>query len=161
MNMPTQNKVSRVEHFSGFIDELFSDLVITPVFDDDEAPVDITGLLDWRMNYFISHSLLNGFVSGKFGETALIPVRTYLPMRRIMLVGLGTRSGFKLSKIKGLSMILAKKIQLMKAIDVAIRILPAIDEQQKNETQKVLVENLRRNLTSEVLIRTIDSKVQR
>jgi hypothetical protein len=61
----------------------------------DERPVrGFAGLLDWRLGGRLSALLKSGFVRGDRGETLLLQGKPHLAFEKVLVVGLGARSGF-------------------------------------------------------------------
>jgi len=61
----------------------------------DERPVrGFAGQLDWRMGGRLSALLKSGFMRGDRGELLLVPGRPHVPFEKVIVLGLGPRSGF-------------------------------------------------------------------
>ncbi len=59
---------------------------------EDERPLRGTaGFVDWRLCGALSRVLLEGFFRGTEGECLLLPTGGRLPMKRIFVVGIGSR----------------------------------------------------------------------
>jgi len=52
------------------------------------------GLLDWRLAGGMSHLARRGFLAGELGEVLFLPGRPRLCFEKILVLGLGARSGF-------------------------------------------------------------------
>ncbi len=68
--------------------------LISGLFVDERPPGGLLGLVDWRMNGDISRRCLDGWVTGVDGERVLMPGRVGLSAERLVVMGLGFRSGF-------------------------------------------------------------------
>jgi hypothetical protein len=61
----------------------------------DERPVrGFAGQLDWRMGGRLSAMLKSGFMRGERGELLLVPGRPHVPFEKVVVLGLGPRTGF-------------------------------------------------------------------
>jgi hypothetical protein len=61
----------------------------------DERPLrGLAGLLDWRLGGRLSALLKSGFVTGDAGEALLVPGKPHVPFEKVLVLGLGARSGF-------------------------------------------------------------------
>jgi hypothetical protein len=132
----------RSEHFSGSLDELETDLVVTTLFRNERPPRGATGLIDWRLNGFLSRLILNGTLTGKDKEITLIPLHRRLPARRVLIVGLGAPEHFTLAQSRHLAYRVGKAIAGMKAIDVALAFPPAYDEKIQGDTERSIFDAL-------------------
>lgn len=64
-------------------------LVVT--FFADECPLrGAGGLIDWRLCGYLSRRMQDGFISGHYGETVLVPGQGRLPTETLLMVGLGS-----------------------------------------------------------------------
>lgn len=149
-----------IETFSQNFDDLHSDTIVVPIFEDEKPPQDLAGLLDWRLNGFISRGLKDKTIKGSFGEATLIPIFSKISARRVLLVGMGQKSEFHLDKAKRLGMIMGQKISSMGTVDVATRIRQAKDEKRKDETQECVFQSLKSIPKLEnTFVKIIDDKV--
>jgi hypothetical protein len=61
----------------------------------DELPMrGAAGLLDWRLAGTLSHLARRGFFAGELGEVLFLPGRPRLCFEKVLVFGLGARSGF-------------------------------------------------------------------
>ena len=80
---------------------LFSaDTIITNLFDDVVTPSGATGALDQALDGAISELIANGDASGKEGEVRVIYPRGAIAAKRVLIVGLGKRTGFDLRGVR-------------------------------------------------------------
>ena len=70
------------------------DVGIVPVFSDERPLTGLAGFFDWRVSGKLSALLRTRWWSGAAGESVLIPARHNLPVRRIVLFGLGDSARF-------------------------------------------------------------------
>ena len=54
----------------------------------------LAGLLDWRLAGRLSILARDGFLVGEVGEVLFVPGRPRLPFEKVLVMGLGARSGF-------------------------------------------------------------------
>jgi len=76
------------------LDLAATEVLVACITENERPPRGLAGLLDWRFNGRISNLLLEGFATGKLGETLLIPGKPRLPFDKIILFGLGDTEGF-------------------------------------------------------------------
>ena len=76
------------------LDELAAEVIACGVWSDERPLRGFAGLLDWRMGGRLSALLESGFVTGQEGEALLVPGKPHVPFEKVLLLGLGTRSGF-------------------------------------------------------------------
>lgn len=76
------------------LDEAGADLVACGVWQDLRPLRGLAGLLDWRLAGALSRLLRKDFLTGKAGETLLMPSHKRTAFPRLLLVGLGLRGEF-------------------------------------------------------------------
>lgn len=140
------------------IDELETDLIVSTLFEEERPPREITGLIDWRLNGFVSRMILGHTISGRYEETVLIPLQNRLPSRRFLLLGLGKKDQFQLSQARHVAYRLGKVLGQLQTIDVALFFPPAFDEKSKGETQQSVLDGLRQaGLPSGLFVRWLSA----
>lgn len=85
------------------IDELPSDCIVLTFFSDEKPLQGETGLLDWRMDEYISKQLLAKKITGKLNENLLIPSSSKIKAKKIFLFGLGETQLLNEEKIDQIS----------------------------------------------------------
>lgn len=70
------------------------DVGLVPVFREERPLLGLAGLMDWRGCGRLSALFRSGFGSASFGEQLLLPCDHRLPVARLVLVGLGSRTAF-------------------------------------------------------------------
>jgi hypothetical protein len=75
------------------------DLAVAGIFSDEFPLRGGAGRVDWRLCGLVSDQLLAGRIRGSRGEALLIPSMGQLRARRVMVVGLGARSKYKLALV--------------------------------------------------------------
>lgn len=76
------------------LDELKSEAVAVPVFEDERPLRGAAGLFDWRLCGRISRLIVQGRVTGEADEKVLLPSRPRLPFDKLFLFGMGASSDF-------------------------------------------------------------------
>jgi hypothetical protein len=70
------------------------ELLACSVWRDQRPMRGVAGLLDWRLAGGLSHLARKGFLAGDLGEVVFVPGRPRLRFEKILVFGLGDRSGF-------------------------------------------------------------------
>ena len=73
------------------LDALKLEAISIPFFEDERPLVGALGLVDWRLCGTISKLILRGRVTGRAGETVLVPARPRLTFEKLFLFGVGPR----------------------------------------------------------------------
>lgn len=76
------------------LDELKIEALVMPFFSDERPLRGPLGSVDWRLCGRVSRLIERGIVTGKKGETVLVPARPRLPFEKLFLYGLGPRADF-------------------------------------------------------------------
>ncbi len=76
------------------LDGARAEVLACAVFRDERPFRGVAGLLDWRLAGKLSQLARKGFIHGELGETLLLPGRPRLAFDKVLLFGLGARSGF-------------------------------------------------------------------
>jgi hypothetical protein len=76
------------------LDEANVELCACTIWSDERPLRGFAGLLDWRLGGRLSALLKSGFVTGEAGETLLVPGKPHVPFEKVLVLGLGARSGF-------------------------------------------------------------------
>ena len=132
----------RTERYSRSLDELETDLLVTTLYDTERPPQGVGGLVDWRLNGFVSRQIMNGTVEGLPEELVLIPLHRRLPARRLLILGLGKPCEFRLATARHVAYRLGKIIESLGTEDVAIHFPPAVDERLPGETEHSVIDAL-------------------
>jgi hypothetical protein len=75
------------------LDALDADTLVLLLAEDQRPLLGAAGLLDWRMNGWISRQLKDGIITGKRGERVLSHASGRVPVQRVMLFGVGPEKG--------------------------------------------------------------------
>jgi hypothetical protein len=76
------------------LDEANVEVCACTIWSDVRPVQGLAGLLDWRLAGRLSTLLASGFVTGEAGETLLLPGKPHVPFEKVLVMGLGKRSGF-------------------------------------------------------------------
>ena len=76
------------------LDEVSAEIVTCGVYRDERPLAGLAGLLDWRLAGRLSRLAKDGFLLGEVGELLAMPVRPQLPFDKLIVAGLGPRTGF-------------------------------------------------------------------
>jgi hypothetical protein len=76
------------------LDEANVELCACTIWKDERPLRGFAGLLDWRLGGRLSALLKSGFVTGEAGEALLVPGKPHVPFEKVLVLGLGARSGF-------------------------------------------------------------------
>jgi len=85
-------------------------LFITTLYEDERPPRGLTGLLDWHLNGRVSKFILDGLLTGSFGEKLLFNGSSRLPWTRYMVIGMGRRSDLNQENYKTISGVVVSSI---------------------------------------------------
>jgi hypothetical protein len=95
------------------------ELLAAPFFADERPLRGAAGLVDWRMCGRLSRWLGGGQLSGKLGETSLLPARG-LPFRKLLLVGLGSSDRFSEETFRRMSGHIARVLERLQVTRYAL-----------------------------------------
>lgn len=70
------------------------DLGVIPWFEDERPLQGLAAFLDWRANGRLSSLARSTWCAGERGESVLLPWDRGLPIRRLLLIGLGRQAAF-------------------------------------------------------------------
>ena len=76
------------------LDEASVELCACTIWSDERPLHGFAGLLDWRLGGRLSALLKAGFMTGEVGEALLVPGKPHVPFEKVLVLGLGARSGF-------------------------------------------------------------------
>jgi hypothetical protein len=89
------------------------------IFSDEKPPRGICGLIDWRINGFISTEMKQGRISGEFLEKIVIPFPGRIGAEILFLFGLGPFAEFNYDRIYTSAYHIAEAVARMKITDFA------------------------------------------
>ena len=76
------------------------DLLTLFLFSDERPFRGLAGLADWRLNSRIARTVRSGQFNGEFGEVLLMPSYGRLPVKGLLLMGLGDRASFNILRFR-------------------------------------------------------------
>ena len=132
----------RTENFRRSLDELETDLIVATLFENEQPPLGVTGLIDWRLNGFLSRMILRGALKGRAGESILVPLQRRLPARRLLLLGLGRPEQFHLADVRRVAEHVGRVISHLGTVDVSLALPSARDERAAGDTEHTFFESL-------------------
>lgn len=89
------------------------------IFTDEKPPRGICGLIDWRINGFISREIKAGRITGEFREKVIIPFPGRIGAEILFLFGLGKLAEINYEKIYTSAYEIAEAVAGMKINDFA------------------------------------------
>jgi hypothetical protein len=105
-------------------DNLSLETLALGFFADERPPKGDCGLVDWRLNGFISNEMARGHISGALMEKVLISSRSRIPVSKIFLFGLGHSAELTRDKLLHAGYQLAETMDYLVCKDFAFN-LPA------------------------------------
>lgn len=76
------------------LDQVKTDVAIIPVFEDIRPLRGAAGLVDWRLNGYLSQLIMKNRFRGEFEEVLLMPAGPRIEARQLVLFGVGSVEGF-------------------------------------------------------------------
>jgi Cytosol aminopeptidase family, N-terminal domain len=76
------------------LDTTGAELLACAIWQDERPMRGVAGLLDWRLAGTLSQLERRGLLKGEFGEVVFVPGRPRLAFEKLLVFGLGARSGF-------------------------------------------------------------------
>jgi len=71
------------------LDNLKAELLVVTLIRGDRPPHGVVGLVDWRMNGFLSDLILRDKLNGDPGEVLLLSPQPFMDVPRVLVVGVG------------------------------------------------------------------------
>jgi hypothetical protein len=96
------------------LDEVRYDALILTSFVDERPLQGAPGLVDWRLNGYLSQLILNGHLTGEWGEQVLVPQTGRLPFNKLIVFGLGERSKYGSTRFKEITNRMLRTLTRMK-----------------------------------------------
>jgi leucyl aminopeptidase len=84
----------------GFIQQTEADAIVVNLFEGVQSPGGATGAVDRALDGAVSDLIAGGDFAAELGETAVLYTRGAIPVRRVIIVGLGNSSDFDLEAIR-------------------------------------------------------------
>jgi hypothetical protein len=76
------------------LDDAHAELVACCIFRDERPLRGLAGLIDWRLAGRLSALARDEFLLGEPGEVLFVPGRPRLPFDKVLVLGMGARTGF-------------------------------------------------------------------
>jgi len=113
------------------IDEIPADAVALTICSDERPLQGESGLIDWRMNGYISRQLQSNRITGKLGETVLIPGPTRIHAKKLFIFGMGETESIDEEKVNTVSEHIKKTLDGMKKTKFAFVLSRNIKDRNK------------------------------
>ena len=120
------------------VEDIQADLLVTTYFQDLGSPKGPTGMIDWRLNGFLSRNIVERRITGAKGEITLIPLNQKFTSQRMILMGLGKWRDYTISELRSLLPALQKVVMDMKPEHVCFCIPRALNESYEKETEDLI-----------------------
>ena len=102
------------------LDGLDCDLLVVGCFLEDRPMLGVGGLLDWRLNGWISQLLEQERYQGELGELLLFPTGHRVGPRRVFLVGLGSEEYLDEARLSEVLEVIWATVLRLQSFDVAL-----------------------------------------
>jgi hypothetical protein len=76
------------------LDAAGTELLACSILQDQLPMRGVAGLIDWRLSGRLSRLARKGVLAGELGEVLFVPGRPHLGFEKVLVFGMGTRSGF-------------------------------------------------------------------
>lgn len=120
------------------VEDIQADLLVTTYFQDLGSPKGPTGMIDWRLNGFISRSIVEKRITGARGEITLLPLNQKFETQRMILVGLGKWKEYTVSELRLLLPSIQKAVMQMNPAHVCFCIPRVVNESYEKETEDLI-----------------------
>lgn len=120
------------------VEEIQADLIVTTYFQDLGSPKGPTGMIDWRLNGFLSRSIVEKRITGAKGEITLIPLNQKFYSPRMILLGLGKWREYTVSELRSVLPGLQKAAMDLKPQHVCFCIPRVLNESYEKETEDLI-----------------------
>ncbi|MFT5430158.1 MAG: hypothetical protein ACI9OJ_000831 [Myxococcota bacterium] len=102
------------------MDQLEHDVLVIAHFNDERPLRGIGGLVDWRLNGKLSRFLLDGFLTGEWGEQVMYPQGIRLPFSTLLYFGLGDRDQFSSARFREVSAQILRTVMRLGIASIAL-----------------------------------------
>ncbi len=103
-------------------DRIDAPALVLGVFVDERPPRGAAGLVDWRMNGYLSRLLLARRLSGEANESTLVATQGRLRADAVILVGLGARSLYGFDRIADVTSAVTRMLQKLRVDEFALEV---------------------------------------
>lgn len=105
---------------SDSLDEMEAALALVTVYEDVRPLKGQAGLVDWRMNGYLSEIIMQARFAGTRGEALLMPTQGRIPCGSLMVLGLGKKSDLHEGEIPRFVAIMLEKLLLKKDLSFCL-----------------------------------------
>lgn len=120
------------------VEEIQADLLVTTYFQDLGSPKGPTGMIDWRLNGFISRNIVEKRITGAKGEITLLPLNQKFSTQKLLLLGLGKWREYTISELRSLLPSIQKTVMDIKPQHICFCIPRALNESYEKETEDLI-----------------------
>lgn len=120
------------------VEDIQADLLVTTYFQDLGSPKGPTGMIDWRLNGFISRNIVEKRITGAKGEITLVPLNQKFETQRMILVGLGKWREYTISELRSMLPAIQKVVTDLNPAHVCFCIPRALNESYEKETEDLI-----------------------
>jgi hypothetical protein len=120
------------------VEDIQADVLVTTFFQDLGSPKGTTGMIDWRLNGFISRSMVEKRITGAKGEVTLLPLNQKFSSNRMLLLGLGSWKDYSVAELRSLLPTIQKAVMDLKPMKVCFCIPRALNESYEKETEDLI-----------------------
>ena len=121
------------------LDEVNADLLVAGAFVEERPFKGLAGLVDWRMCGPLTRMALEGFITSNPGEALLMPGGGRIGVSKIVVLGLGSISTYKIKQARDAMMHMSRIIRQLKAASVVLE-LPGTGVVPASTVVKALVD---------------------
>jgi hypothetical protein len=120
------------------VEEIQADVLITTYFQDLGSPKGPTGMIDWRLNGFLSRNIVDKRITGAKGEITLIPLNQKFFTHKMLLLGLGKWRDYTVSELRSVLPGLQKAVMDLKPQHACFCIPRVLNESYEKETEDLI-----------------------
>jgi len=102
--------------------KVFSEILVAGFFEDDRPLTGLAAELDWIQNGLISRLILRGKIRGGWQESTLLAAQHKLRADKILLMGLGPRSGWTEKSLDGIYFHIDRILSKLQVKDCAVEV---------------------------------------
>lgn len=102
-----------------------AEVLVAPLWEGERPPRGFAGRADWYLAGYLSRLVIDGRLRGRAGEATLVATQGRFLAPRLLLLGLGRRSGFEADGAAGLLRRAAAAVEGMQLGSVALEAPPA------------------------------------
>jgi len=119
-----ENDVLSIAVETGPVEKVPAELAVVTFFENDRPLRGEAGRVDWRLCGMLSELVARGALRGAGGEAALLPTFGHLRAPRVLVLGLGSVTGFGALEVKSMARAAVRRCVGLRVRSVALA-LPA------------------------------------